>query len=107
MHTTTSDVFLALGQPTRLSIIDLLAEQGELTATQISSGFGSSASAISQHLKVLREAGLVGMDKRAQHRVYQLDVGTLSEAESWIASRTRMWHARLDRLDAYLQRISE
>jgi DNA-binding transcriptional ArsR family regulator len=97
--------FAALADPTRLSIIDLLAQMGELSAGQISSRFDSTASAISQHLKVLREAGLVVMQKRAQQRMYQIDTATMAEIKEWVDMRTKQWNQRLDSLDTYVSTI--
>ena len=68
--------------------------------------FPATASAISQHLKVLREANLVTMEKRAQQRVYQLNVSTMAGAADWINVRTGMWQARLDRLDEYVKQLN-
>ena len=66
------DPFHALADPNRRRIIEMLAREGELSATEIHSRFSVSAPAISQHLKVLREAGLVQMEKRAQQRIYRV-----------------------------------
>lgn len=98
-------VFAALSDPTRLTIVDLLARRGELSATEISRVFSSSAPAVSQHLKVLREAGLVRVEKRAQRRIYQLDTDAIEESERWLAARKRLWNARLDALEAYIEHI--
>ena len=62
------DTFGALADPNRRSIIELLAVRGELPASEISSKFNITPAAISQHLKILREAELVTMEKRAQQR---------------------------------------
>jgi len=59
------DKFSALADPTRRSIIELLADQGLLSASEISEGYSICLSAISQHLKILREANLVAMRKQA------------------------------------------
>jgi len=59
------DKFSALADPTRRSIIELLADQGLLSASEISEGYSISPSAIPQHLKILREANLVAMKKQA------------------------------------------
>ena len=100
-------VFAALADRTRLTIVDMLAQRGELSASEISSVFSSSASAVSQHLKVLREAGLVRVEKRAQQRIYKLDTEALSETEQWLAARTNQWNARLDAMETYIERITE
>jgi DNA-binding transcriptional ArsR family regulator len=98
-------MFAALADPTRMSIIDMLAKFGELSASDISSRFDSTASAISQHLKVLREAGLVIVQKRAQKRIYQLDVAAINGIEMWLNTRTKEWNNRLDTFDNYVQKI--
>lgn len=105
MNNVQPAAFSALADPTRLSIITMLAEFGELSASQISGKFDSTASAISQHLKVLREARLVIMQKRAQQRIYQLDVATITEMEQWLSLRAKEWNARLDTFDTYVQQI--
>ncbi len=100
-------VFAALADQTRLTIVDLLAQRGELSATEISRAFSSSASAVSQHLKVLREAGLVRVEKRAQQRIYHLDTAAIDKTERWLAARTRQWNARLDAMESCIARINE
>ncbi len=104
MTAAPTTAFAALADPTRSEIVDLLARRGELAAGDISAGFVSSASAISQHLKVLREAGLVTVEKRAQHRVYRLDAGAIREVGSWLSDRAGLWNARLDGMAAYLEK---
>jgi DNA-binding transcriptional ArsR family regulator len=105
MNNIQPAVFAALADPTRLGIVDMLAQAGELSASQISSRFDSTASAISQHLKVLREAGLVLVQKRAQQRIYQLDTAQMAEIKEWVDLRTRQWNDRLDSFDDYVQTI--
>jgi DNA-binding transcriptional ArsR family regulator len=97
------DTFNALAEPTRRSIIEILATQGELSATEISNNFASSPPAISQHLKVLREAKLIKMEKRSRQRIYQLDPNAMNEIELWIKRTTEMWEGRFNRLDEVLQ----
>lgn len=97
------DTFTALADPTRRSIIEMLAAKGELSATDISDRFPSTPPAISQHLKALREAGLVKMDKRAQRRIYSINPDGISKTEQWLSSLRRMWTERFDALDEYLK----
>jgi DNA-binding transcriptional ArsR family regulator len=96
------DIFTALAEPTRRSIIEMLAERGELSATDISDKFDSSPPAISQHLKVLREAKLVRVEKRSRQRIYQIDAKAMEELERWARQTTEMWNRRFDRLDKVL-----
>ena len=92
----------ALADPTRRRIVELLSE-GERTAGEIVSRFGLSAPAISQHLKVLREAGLVQVRVAGQHRVYRLDQRGLDEIDQWVARVRRFWTGRLDALERELR----
>ena len=68
VYNNPMDMFVALSDPTRRNILELLATRGELSATAIYEQFPVSPQAVSQHLKVLREAHLVEMEKRAQKR---------------------------------------
>lgn len=92
----------ALADPTRRRIVELLSE-GERTAGEIVGRFGLSAPAISQHLKVLREAGLVQVRVAGQHRVYRLDQRGLDEIDQWVARVRRFWTCRLDALERELR----
>jgi DNA-binding transcriptional ArsR family regulator len=97
------DVFFALSDPTRRKILELLASRGELPATQIYANFSVSHPAISQHLKVLRETGLVKMEKRAQQHIYQINPQAMLELEDWSKQLTQLWSQRLDALDELLK----
>ncbi len=97
------DIFYALAEPTRRSIVEMLALNGQLSATDIYSKFKVSASAISQHLKVLRESKLVNMEKRAQQRIYQLNPDAMVELETWAKKMNQQWNQRFDALDVLLE----
>ncbi len=97
------DKFTALADPTRRAIIEMLAIHGQLCATEISDEFQTSPSAISQHLKVLREANLVHMEKRAQQRLYRINPEPLHELEEWVSRMTELWDEQFDALDKVLQ----
>jgi DNA-binding transcriptional ArsR family regulator len=97
------DIFYAIGEPTRRSIIEMLAKKGRLSATDISDTFSQSAPAISQHLKVLREAHVVNVRKRGQQRIYELDMNTMGDIEGWAHKMTHLWNGRLDTLDTLLK----
>jgi DNA-binding transcriptional ArsR family regulator len=90
-----------------MTIVDMLSQRGELSASDISCVFSMTASAISQHLKVLREAGIVSVKKRAQQRIYELDTVAMHETERWLAARTRQWNARLDAMESYVAQLNE
>ncbi len=95
---------MALADPTRRTILEILASSGELPATALYEHFPVSPQAVSQHLKILREAHLVEMEKRAQKRVYRLNPQTLSEFEAWVTQTKQRWSERFDALDAVLER---
>jgi DNA-binding transcriptional ArsR family regulator len=98
-----NDVFAALAQPTRRSILEMLAGSGQLSASDISRRFRVSPPAISQHLKILREAHLVSMHKHRQQRLYQINPQAMQEVEDWARQMTALWNERFDRLEALLK----
>jgi DNA-binding transcriptional ArsR family regulator len=95
--------FAALADDTRRRIVELLACE-ELLAGEVSAHFGCSRPAISHHLKVLREAGLVRSRVDAQRRVYSVDPAGLDAVEAWAAAQRRLWDAQLDRLARRIER---
>jgi DNA-binding transcriptional ArsR family regulator len=97
------DKFSALSDPIRRSIIEMLARNGELSATSIYNHFTVSHPAISQHLKILREAKLVQIEKRAQLRIYRLNPEAMLEVEDWARQMTILWNKQFDSLDAFLE----
>jgi DNA-binding transcriptional ArsR family regulator len=101
--TETQELFNALAEPTRRSIIELLATKGRLSATDICDNFDISPPAISQHLKVLRDANFVRVEKRAQRRIYQINRDAMSELEGWVQKMTKRYDARYDALDKLLE----
>lgn len=96
------DVFQAIADPRRRGIIEMLAIRGELSATDISEEFDVSPPAISQHLKVLREANLLRMEKRAQQRIYRINPEAMGELEGWAKHMTELWNKRLDAFERVL-----
>ena len=97
------DAFAALGDPTRRQIIELLASSGRMSATDIARRFQISAPAVSQHLKILREAQLVTVEKRAQQRLYTLNPQAMGDVETWVQRMTARWEARYRLLDDILE----
>jgi DNA-binding transcriptional ArsR family regulator len=96
------DIFSALSDPTRREILEMLADAGQLSATEIYDKFQVSHPAISQHLKALREANLVLVEKRAQQRIYRINPETMHTLESWINRMTRLWEERFEALEKVL-----
>lgn len=95
------NAFAALADPTRATIIEALAE-GERTAGELVALFPISQPAVSQHLRVLREAGLVIASKEAQRRVYRLDARPLREIDRWLDNYRRFWAGKLDDLERHM-----
>ena len=96
------DIFYALAEPRRRQVIEILASRGQRSATEICDEFDVSPQAISQHLKVLREAKVVQMEKRAQQRLYQINPSSMLELEEWTDKVTQLWTKRFDALDKVL-----
>lgn len=96
----------ALADPTRRRIVELLAVR-ERTAGEIVQAFDLTAPAISQHLKVLREARLVTVRAEGQHRIHSVDPAGLDEIEAWLKKTRRFWEKRLDTLEAALRAEDE
>ncbi len=97
------DIFSALADPTRRKIMELLASRGQLNASEISAEFDMTPPAISQHLKILREANLVQMEKHAQQHLYRINPPAMLELEGWAKQLATLWSQRLDALDEVLQ----
>lgn len=95
--------FSALAEPTRFQIVEMLAKNGRMPVSQIGKRFTVSAPAISQHLKVLKEANLVQVEVKAQQRIYSLSPDGIGEIEAWLSNTKRLWETRLDALDALLK----
>jgi DNA-binding transcriptional ArsR family regulator len=97
------EVFEALADPTRRRIVELLAEN-ERSAGEVAKHFRVSRPAVSKHLRVLREAGVVNARGEAQRRIYRLEPRALGEAEGWLARHRQFWEQRLDALQQHLEK---
>ena len=95
------DVYQAIADPTRRRILDLLAES-EHSVGELAEPFQMSRPAISQHLKVLRDAGLVSEHRQGRQRIYQLQPQPLHEVELWMRSYRRFWRNKMHALGEYL-----
>jgi DNA-binding transcriptional ArsR family regulator len=94
----------ALADPTRRAIVSRLAT-GEATVKELAEPFAMSLPAVSRHLKVLREAGLITRGREAQWRPCRIDAGPLREVAEWAERYRGLWERRLDRLDVYLREL--
>ncbi|MCA9243900.1 MAG: winged helix-turn-helix transcriptional regulator [Phycisphaerales bacterium] len=98
-----SPVYGAVADPTRRAILDLL-RTGEKTVNALLAGFSMTQSALSQHLAVLRKAGLVTFRKAGRQRFYALSATPLRDVSDWLAHYQRFWDKNLERLGDYLER---
>jgi|SRR4030095_11847749 DNA-binding transcriptional ArsR family regulator len=96
------EAFTAIADPVRRGIVDRLAE-GEKSAGELGGGFGISQPAVSKHLRVLREAGLVVARAQGQRRVYRLNPAPLERVDSWLARYRRLWEDRIDSLRSLVE----
>ena len=81
--TTQQQLFLALAEPTRRRVIEMLAKRGKMSASEICDRFKVTPQDISRHLRVLREAELVIVERRAQQRIYRVNTATVFLLEDW------------------------
>lgn len=99
-----SRVFTALGDPTRRAILMRLM-QGDANVVELAKPFDMTQPAISRHLKVLEEAGLVSRSNQATSRPRHLEVETLKEATMWMENYRRFWDESYERLDRVVEQL--
>ncbi len=99
------NAFSALADDTRRQIVLLLAKKGELPVNEIKMNFNMTPPAVSQHLKILKEAKVIQMKKHAQRRLYSINESGLHEIEIWLTDVRKLWSKRLDKLDQYLAKM--
>lgn len=95
-----------LGEPQRVAILDLLRD-GERPVGELVARMDLSQPAVSKHLRVMKEAGMVESRIDAQRRLYRLLPQPLMELDAWLAPYRQLWESSLDRLDAHLDRQRE
>ncbi len=91
-----------LGDPSRQAILELLAD-GERPVGELVGQLGLSQPAVSKHLRVLKDAGLVDVRADAQRRLYRVRPEPLVELDEWLEPYRRLWASHLDRLEAHLE----
>jgi DNA-binding transcriptional ArsR family regulator len=99
-------VFSALGDPTRRRIVERLA-RGRMTISEVAAGIPISQPAISKHVKILEQSGLIRREVAGRVHHLELAPETMDAASSWLERQRRYWNAALDKLDAYLQSEKE
>jgi len=99
-------VFHAIAEPTRRRLVDLLG-RGEQPVNRLAAGFAMTRPAISQHLGVLRRAGLVTLRRVGREHRYRLRAARLREVYDWVVHYERFWKKKLKALGDYLNREEE
>ena len=99
-------VFTALAHPARRAMLTRLSK-GEATVGELAEPLAMSLPAVTKHLKVLERARLISCGKNAQWRPCRLEAAPLETAVDWIEEQRKVWEARLDRLETYLQSLEK
>lgn len=97
-------IFNALGDPTRFGIVQQLLENGELTAGELAEPFDMSRPAISRHLKILEDAGVIERRIDRQFRVFRVNQSGFQEVQDWFEQNRRFWNASIDRLTRLMEK---
>jgi DNA-binding transcriptional ArsR family regulator len=100
------DVFHAIAHPNRRAIISLLANQ-KLTLSGVAEHFPISRPAVSKHIKILTESGLVVIRRQGRDRYCEARLEKLDEVSDWVEKNRKVWEQRLDRLDEYLNELKK
>jgi DNA-binding transcriptional ArsR family regulator len=98
-----ADVFGAIADPTRRRLLDRLGRGGEQSVTDLARRFDVTVSAVSQHLRLLREAGLVAVRPAGRERLYRLTARPLRRIAEWLAFYEQFWADKLDALGRHLE----
>jgi DNA-binding transcriptional ArsR family regulator len=97
------DLFSALADPRRRKIVELIADKGEMTSGEICKSFDITPQAVSQHLNLLRESGILRMQKLAQKHIYSINPEPILELDRWARETTKLWDARFASLEKVLK----
>lgn len=100
------DVFQAIADPNRRAIISLLAQQ-KLTLNGVAEHFDVSRPAISKHIKILTECGLITINQRGRERYCEAKFEKLNEVSQWVEQYKQFWTSKLDALENYLSELQE
>ena len=102
-----STILSALSDPTRRAILAQLAVKGDVPVKELAKPFRMSLPAVSKHLTVLENAGLISRGREAQWRPARLEAEPLREVSDWVERYRRFWEARFVRLETYLQQLQK
>ena len=100
------DVFQAIADPNRRAMLSLLATQ-RLTLNGVAEKFRISRPAVSKHIKILKECGLVVIHQQGRERYCEVKLDGLKEVSDWVEKSRQLWEGRLERLDEYLKEIQK
>jgi DNA-binding transcriptional ArsR family regulator len=100
-----STILSALADPTRRAILAQLAVKGDVGVMELAKPFRISLPAVSRHLSVLQEAGLISRGRDAQWRPARLEAEPLRDVADWVEHYRRFWEQRFDNLDSYLKKL--
>jgi Predicted transcriptional regulators len=101
------DPFRAIADPTRRQLLRMLAEAGELALHEMAAHFSMGRTAVSKHLAILEEAGLVKSRKVGRETRYRLDATPLQEVQEWVSFYEQFWTQRIERLRQLLEEESQ
>ncbi len=96
---------MTIAEPNRFHIVELL-KKGPLSVSDIVQALGIGQPQVSRHLRILNEAGLVRVQKKAQQRIYSLEARPFRDLDAWLDSFSQLWEDRLDRFEDYLSDLS-
>jgi DNA-binding transcriptional ArsR family regulator len=100
------DVFQAIADPTRREIINMLAHQS-LNLNSVAENFDISRPAISKHIKILTECGLITIKQQGRERMCEAKLEKLNEVKDWVEQYKQFWEAKFDALEDYLKALQE
>lgn len=106
MHSMRRDVFQAIADPTRREIIQLLSQRS-MNMNDVAENFDISRPAVSKHMKILTECGLVVIRQQGRERQCVAQLESLSEVSAWVEKYRLFWEARLDALESYLAQLQQ
>ena len=107
MHTAYDDLFRALADPTRRALFERLSREGEQTVRALTDESGVSQPAVSKHLALLKQAGLVRDRRDGRQTHYSAQLGALAPLVDWTGQMTGFWQNRFDKLEDLLKRMDQ
>lgn len=107
MTNTHEDIFRTLGDPTRRALFERLCRDGDLTVSALTEGAGISQPAVSKHLGILKQAGLVSGRHEGRQTHYRAQLAALAPLTDWTREMASFWESRIDALEDLLKRMDQ